>query len=79
MLLLSIVLIHKENVSFLLAPCQSLPNPSNGMNSCSSGGSYPPGQFCTITCDIGYQGSGTIICQDDGSWSGSNMCIRIRE
>ena len=63
-------------VSLLLVYCQPLANPSNGMNNCSSGGSYPPGRFCTITCSSGYHGSGTRICQNDGSWNGSNICIR---
>ena len=70
------ILIRNENVSLLLAPtCQPLANPNNGINNCSSEDIYPAGQSCTITCDIGYQGSGTVICQDDGIWSGSNMCI----
>ena len=63
----------------LLVPCSSLSSPSNGMNNCTSGGNYPPGEFCTFTCINGYHlvGSSTKICQSDGSWSGSDItCIR---
>ena len=51
------------------------------MISCSLGGNGVPnaGETCTVTCNNGYQltGSGTRNCQNDGSWSGSDaMCSR---
>ena len=61
-------------------PCPSLTDPSNGMITCSLGGSdgVPrDGDTCTFTCDSGYELMGSVMrtCQNDGSWSGSDaMC-----
>ena len=65
----------------LLASCQSLSDPSNGMMNCSLGddgvSSYE--DTCSFTCNTGYEltGSESRTCQSDGSWSGSStMCNR---
>ena len=55
--------------------------PANGMISCSLGGDGLPNpeETCTVTCDDGYEltGSDSRTCQNDGSWNGSDaMCSR---
>ncbi|GFU85370.1 e-selectin [Trichonephila clavipes] len=39
-----------------------------------------PGQICTITCQPGYTltGTGTLICQTNGQWSGSIPTCSVR-
>ncbi|GFT56630.1 CUB and sushi domain-containing protein 3 [Nephila pilipes] len=39
-----------------------------------------PGQICTITCQTGYTltGTGTLICQTNGQWSGSTPTCAVR-
>ena len=65
----------------LLVPCPSLTNPANGMINCSLGDDGFPslGDTCTVTCDDGYEltGSNTRTCQSNRSWSGSDAtCSR---
>ena len=49
------------------------------MSSCSDGVSSP-GDTCFLTCNPGYRpttGTPERTCQNDGSWSGTDvMCIR---
>ena len=57
--------------------------PANGMINCSLGGDgdINIGETCTVTCNNGYQltGSDSRTCQNDGRWSGSNAtCSRGR-
>ena len=50
----------------------------NGIITCDDGndGYVDPGDTCTVTCNDGYQGSGIRTCQNDGTWSGSDvLCI----
>ena len=53
------------------------------MINCSLGndGVANPGDICTVTCDNGYEltGSDTGICQNDGSWSGGDATCSIGE
>ena len=82
MLLCNDILIHNDNVLYiLLVPCQSLSSPSNGIINCSLGDdealSYE--DTCSFTCNTGYvlTGNDTWTCQSDGSWSGNSvMCGR---
>ena len=65
----------------MLVTCSMLTGPTNGMISCSLGddGVPNPEETCTVTCDDGYEltGSDTRTCQNDGSWSGSDaICSR---
>ena len=65
----------------LLVACPPLDAPNNGMISCSSEEDElpSPGNTCTFSCNTGYQltDNDNRICQDDQSWSGSDvMCIR---
>ena len=83
MLLCNNILVHNDNVlhCFIIVPCPTLDNPSNGMVSCSLGDDGVPSfeDTCSFTCDTGYEltGSDTRTCQNDGSWSGSTaMCSR---
>ena len=48
-----------------------LTGPTNGMINCSLGvnGIPNPGETCTVTCNTG----DTRTCQNDGSWSGSDV------
>ena len=60
---------------YYLAQCPVLTSPDKGMISCT-GNEF--GDTCTITCDDGYElsGSETRTCQDDGAWSGTDaICI----
>ena len=66
---------------YFLVPCPSLDNPNNGTVSCSLGDDGVPSyeDTCTFTCDTGYEltGNDTRTCQNDGSWSGSDIvCSR---
>jgi len=59
----------------------SLTGPVNGTMNCSLGDDKIPSyeDTCSFTCNNGYELSGndTRICQNDGSWSGSNaVCIK---
>ena len=48
------------------------------MISCSSGVGYE-GDTCSFTCNTGYEltGSDTRTCQNDGTWSGTDvMCTK---
>ena len=58
--------------------CPSIGAPDNGAIDCS--GSCM-GDTCTVTCDPGYElsGSATRTCQDDGSWSGTEAVCVIGE
>ena len=55
----------------LVITCLVLSAPENGMISCSPGNDSP-GDTCTLTCDDGFEISGTQsrTCQDDGTWNG---------
>ena len=57
--------------------CASLPNPSNGQVTFSSG--VFVGSRATYTCNNGYfiDGQSTRTCQGDGSWTGSAPICRI--
>ena len=74
------VFIHYENVINvlpLLVTCPMLSDP-NGAITCEDGndGNLNPGDTCTVICNNDYQGSGVRMCQNDGTWSGSNvLCI----
>ena len=62
-------------------PCPLLIDPTNGSISCSLGDDNLPslGDTCNVTCDAGYEltGNGTRNCQNDESWSGSDvLCSR---
>ena len=61
--------------------CTRLSIPANGgIVSCSSGrtGAGNEGDTCSFTCNTGYvlTGNDTRQCQDNGSWSGSNIVCR---
>ena len=77
--------MHKTNVLMylLLVTCPSLIAPTNGMISCSLGGTNTPnpGESCTFTCNAGYElnGSGIRSCQNHGSWSGSDATCSTGE
>ena len=65
----------------LLVTCPSLTNPTDGMINCSLGddGVANTGEICTVTCDDGYElsGSATRTCQSSRSWNGSDVtCTR---
>ena len=61
-----------------IAQCPMLTAPENGMISCAGTGG-DVGDTCTISCDDGYDlsGSETRTCQDDGSWSGTDAVCAI--
>ena len=65
------------DIFILLASCLSLPDPSNGMISCSLGDDAVPSyeDTCSFTCNTGYEltSNDTRICQSDGRWSGSDI------
>ena len=67
----------------LLVACPPLDSPNNGMISCSSEEDElpSPGNICIFSCDTGYQltDNNTRICQDDQSWSGSDVMCRRGE
>ena len=67
-------------VSFLLASCPSLSDPSNGRISCSLGddGVASHEDTCSYTCNTGYEltGNDTRTCQSNGSWSGTDDICR---
>lgn len=54
--------------------------PSNGMINCTLGdnGAANPGDTCSFTCTGGFvlDGSTNRMCQDDGSWDGSDAMCR---
>ena len=55
--------------------CPLLDPPSNGVIDCTSN---EVGGTCTLTCDDGYEltGSASRTCQDNGTWSGTETkCI----
>ena len=60
----------------LLVLCPSLTDPSNGVINCSLGDDGVPSyeDTCSFTCNTGYEltGSDTRICQNNGSWGGSD-------
>ena len=61
--------------------CDDLSTPANGgITSCNSGrvGVGYEGDDCSFTCKNGYEltGSDTRSCQNDGSWSGSDVVCR---
>ena len=64
----------------LLVPCPPITGPDNGITSCSLGDNAVPnpGETCTVTCNDGYEltGSSTRTCQNNGSWNGSNATCR---
>ncbi|XP_065899134.1 uncharacterized protein [Dysidea avara] len=61
-------------------PCPSLTDPNNGTITCSLGDDGVPSyeDVCAynLTCGVGYDGD-TRTCQNDGTWSGTDMCIRV--
>jgi len=66
---------------FYVVTCPSFIDPNNGVITCLLGDDETPTNedTCSFTCNTGYEltGSNTRICQNDGSWSGSEtMCIR---
>ena len=69
--------------SFVLVSCTLLTDPSNGMVRCSLGDDGVPSyeDTCNITCDTGYEltGSDTRSCQSDRNWSGSDAVCRRGE
>ena len=68
----------------LLASCPPLNNHDNGMINCSLGddGVLSYEDTCTITCNTGYQLTGssdTIRCESDGTWSGLPVtCAKMK-
>jgi len=56
-----------------------LTDPVNGTIDCSLGQDGVPSfeDVCTynLSCNTGYE-SDTRTCQSDGTWSGTDMCIR---
>ena len=62
----------------LVTTCPVLSTPDNGQISCSPGNDSP-GDTCTLTCDDGFEISGTEsrTCQDDGTWNGADdtLCL----
>ena len=76
----SIMKCLTHNTLFLVS-CPSLPNPDNGIVTCSQGDNGVPTyeDTCDFTCNSGYEltGSDSRTCQSSGSWSGSvTMCTR---
>lgn len=62
-----------------LITCNPLVPPSNAVASCSAGSNY--GSVCTISCNTGFEisGSSRRSCQGDGSWSGQQpSCILLQ-
>ena len=57
----------------ILVHCSSLPNPVNGRVTMEG---TVLGSTANYSCDPGYSllGNATILCQDDGAWSGSAVC-----
>ena len=57
--------------------CHILSTPANAMMMCSSGrvGVGYEGDTCNLTCNTGYEltGSETKTCQSNGSWSGTGV------
>ena len=60
--------------------CDNLSTPTNGNASCSSGrvGVGYEGDTCNFICNTGYEltASDTRTCQNDGSWSGTDIVCR---
>jgi len=65
------ILLCKYWFLLIVVQCPVLTAPDNGMISCTGNG---VGDTCTVTCDDGFElsGSETRTCQDDGSWSGTD-------
>jgi len=64
-----------DGICFLyVAQCPVLTAPENGSISCS-GTEFE--DICNITCDDGFvvNGSNTITCGEDGTWSGEPECV----
>ena len=63
-----------------ISSCPPLTNSYNAMINCSLGddGVYSYEDTCNLTCNTGYEltGSDTRTCQSDGSWSGSDDVCR---
>ena len=57
--------------------CTELTDPINGMITCSliNSPSFSYEDTCSFTCNTGYEltGNNTRTCQNDRSWSGSNV------
>ena len=57
-----------------------LPDPTNGMYSCSLGddGVLSYEDICTLTCNTNYEvdGDEIRICQSDGTWNGTDFTCR---
>jgi len=66
---------------FAVVQCQSLTAPGNGIVFCTGN---DVGDTCTVTCDDGFElsGSETRTCQNDSMWSGTDatcstgLCIQ---
>ena len=68
-------------VSLPTVRCPLLINPVDGMIDCPLGndGALSYGDTCSITCDTGYELTGSDIrtCKSDGSWNGTDgVCTR---
>ena len=64
----------------LVITCPVLSALENGTISCSPGNDSP-GDTCTLTCDDGFEISGTQsrTCQDDGTWNGADDTVCTSE
>ena len=60
--------------------CSLLIDPNNGVINCAlrNDGVSSYGDTCSVTCNTGYEltGSETRTCQSNGSWSGSMALCR---
>ena len=69
-----------HNELSLTVSCPSLTNYDVAVINCSLGVDGVPSyeDNCTFTCNTGYElnGSDTITCQSDGSWSGNDSLCR---
>ena len=68
------------NWPLIIVSCPTLTSPYNGIISCLLGGDGVPSyeDTCSFTCNTGYEltGSDTRTCQNNGSWSDSDVVCR---
>ena len=64
----------------MIVSCPTLTSPYNGIISCSLGDDGVPSyeDTCSFTCNTGYEltGSDNRTCQNNGSWSDSDVVCR---